>query len=291
MPSPSRHGVNTGSVDDFRRRQLESFGVRVRQLRVAAGLTGGQVAARARVTQPTISKVENGRIMPSADVVGRIAAALGLPDEVREDLLEELTRINTDIATWRRAGGRGEAKQQMIGQRDRAATLRRSYHPAIVPGLLQTAEYSRAVFSRSMFLDEDERARAVAARLERQTVLYSDDRRFELIIGEAALRTRLGPASLMLAQVDRIRLVASLDNVRIGILPLLAEPPRVAPNGFALYDDDRVVIETYTSEIALTDERDLDAYGRLFDDLSSAAVFGDDAGALLSVISQDLRRS
>jgi transcriptional regulator with XRE-family HTH domain len=251
-------------------------------------LTGGEVASRANITQPTISKVENGRIMPSADVVGRIAVALGVADDVREDLLEELTRINTEIATWRRAGGRGEAKQQMIGQRDRAATLRRSYHPAIVPGLLQTAEYSRAVFARSMFLDEDDRARAVAARLERQTVLYSESHSFEMVIGEAALRTRLGPVSLMLAQLDRIRLVSSLGNVRIGIVPLRSELPRVVPTGFAIYDDERVVVETFTSEIALTDERDLGAYGQVFEDMSAVAVYGDDAAALLTAISEDL---
>lgn len=263
----------------------------MRQLRDAAGLTGGEVASRANVTQPTVSKIERGKIMPSADVVARIAGALGVTDDVREDLLEELTRINTEIATWRRAGGRGEAKQQMIGLRDRAATLRRSYHPAVVPGLLQTGEYSRAVFSRSMFLDEGERARAVAARLERQTVLYSETHSFEMLIGEAALRARLGPVSLMLAQLDRIRLIASLGNVRIGIVPLSAMLPRVIPTGFAIYDDDRVVVETFTSELALTDERDLGAYTRLFEEMSSVALYGEDAAALLSTISEDIHRS
>jgi transcriptional regulator with XRE-family HTH domain len=277
-------------VNDFRRRQQETFGARIRQLRNAARIKGAELAAQAGVTQPTISKIENGRILPSVEVIERIADALNLDTASRDELLEELTRVNTEIATWRRAGGRGEAKQKMIGERDRTSTLRRSYHPTVVPGLLQTAEYARAVFNRSMFLDEQERARAVAARMDRQTVLYMEKHHFEFLIAEAALRARLGPRSLMLGQLDRIASVASLHNVRIGVIPLRAELPRVVPNGFTVYDDDRVVVETFTSEIALTDERDLHLYRQLFDDLTSAALTGTDAADLLAAIAEEFRR-
>ncbi|WP_263657557.1 DUF5753 domain-containing protein [Nonomuraea gerenzanensis] len=61
----------------------------------------------------------------------------------------------------------------MLAERERATTIRRSFHPAAVPGLLQTAEYARQVFARSMFLTAEETTRAVAARTERQTLLYA----------------------------------------------------------------------------------------------------------------------
>jgi len=282
MPSPWRHGVDTWIVDDYRRRQQELFGARLRRLRSLAHLKGADLAAQVGVGQPTISKIETGRSLPSVHLLQRIADALHVPKEQREELLEELSRVNTDIASWRRAAGRGEAKQQQIGERDHGATLRRSYHPVVVPGLLQTAEYARAIFARSMFLREDERARAVAARLDRQTVLYGEDHGFEFLISEAALQVRLGPPQLHRAQLDRIRQIAGLSNVRIGIIPLTAELPRVVPNGFALYDDTRVVVETFTSELALTDERDVETYGQLFDDLNGVAVHGGDVSALLA---------
>jgi transcriptional regulator with XRE-family HTH domain len=289
MPSHSPSGVNTGNVSDFRRRQQELFGARIRQLREAAGLKGAELAALAGVAQPTISKIENGRILPSANVVERIADSLQLSPEARDELLEELTRVNTDIATWRRAGGRGEAKQKMIGERDRTATLRRSYHPTVIPGLIQTAEYARCVFARSMFLTPEERSRAVAARLDRQTVLYSGDHRFEFLIHEAALRARLGPKSLMLAQFDRLTSLSSLETVDISIVPFHVELPRVVPNGFTIYDDERVVVETFTSEFALGDERDVESYRRLFADLRAIAVSGPEAAALLASIAAEYR--
>ena len=256
----------------------------MRDLRETAGISGKRLAAAAGVTQPTISKIETGKMLPSAEMVTRLAEAIGLDAEVREDLLDELARVGTDIATWRRSGGRGGAKQAMLAEQERTTGHRRSFHPAVVPGLLQTAEYARQIFSRSMFLTEDEMTRAVAARMERQTLLYSPDHRFEFLITEAALRVRLGPAASMKAQLDRLANLSTLSNVRIGLVPWSAELPRVPLHGFAIFDEQRVVVETYTSELTLTDSRDVETYGRLFEDLATVALFGADLRDALSQI-------
>lgn len=274
-------------MDDYRSRQLRQFGERMREVREAAGISGKQLAAVAGVTQPTISKIETGKMLPSVEMVTRLAEAIGLDTEVREDLLEELTRISTDIATWRRSGGRGEAKQTMLAERERATTIRRSFHPAVVPGLLQTAEYARQIFARSMFLTDQEMTRAVAARMERQTLLYSPEHRFEFLVTEAALRVRLGPAEIMRAQLDRLANISTLTNVRLGVVPWSVELPRVALHGFAIFDDQRVAVETYTSELTLTDSRDIETYIRLFDDLSTVALFDDEGRGLLRRIADE----
>jgi transcriptional regulator with XRE-family HTH domain len=262
-------------MNDYRVRQLRQFGERMRELRETAGISGKRLAVVAGVTQPTISKIETGKMLPSVEMVTRLAEAIGLDAEMREDLLEELARISTDIATWRRAGGRGEAKQTMLAERERRTEHRRSFHPAVVPGLLQTAEYARQIFARSMFLTEGEMARAVAARMERQTLLYSPDHRFDFLITEAALRVRLGPAAFMKAQIDRLVNLSTLTNVRRGLVSWSAERPRVALHGFAIFDEQRVAVETYTSELTLTDVRDVETYVRLFEDLSTVALFDD----------------
>lgn len=273
-------------MNDYRSRQLRQFGERMRELREAAGISGKRLAAVAGVTQPTISKIETGKMLPSVEMVNRLAEAIGLDTEVREDLLEELARISTDIATWRRSGGRGEAKQTMLAERERTTTTRRSFHPAVVPGLLQTAEYARQIFARSMFLTDEEMTRAVAARMERQTLLYSAGHRFEFLITEAALRVRIGPDEVMRAQLDRLVNVSTLTNVRLGIVPWSAELPRVALHGFAIFDGERVAVETYTSELTLTDPRDIETYIRLLEDLSTVALFDEDARTLLRPMSQ-----
>lgn len=253
----------------------------MRGLREVAGISGKRLAAAAGVTQPTISKIETGKMLPSVDMVSRLAEAIGLDSEVQEDVLDELARITTDIASWRRSGGRGEAKQAMLAERERATAIRRSFHPAVVPGLLQTAEYARQVCARSMFLTEEEMIRAVAARMERQTLLYATGHHFEFLITEAALRVKLGPVEIMRAQLDRLANISTLTNVRLGIVPWSAELPRIALHGFAIFDGERVVIETYTSELTLTDPRDMETYTQLLNDLSTVALYGEDARTLL----------
>ena len=92
-------------------------------------------------------------------------------------------------------------------------------HPQIVPGLLQTAEYTRRLLE---LIDRTGReiAASVALRLRRQEVLYDVDTRFEFLITEAALRWPAGDPAVMAAQYDRILSVATLRNVRLGVLPL-----------------------------------------------------------------------
>ncbi|HEX3921764.1 MAG TPA: helix-turn-helix transcriptional regulator [Streptosporangiaceae bacterium] len=71
---------------------MREFGRRVRLLRKRAGTTGKQLADVARVSQPTISKIETGRILPSLDVVERIVTALGAGPDAGGSLRDELVR-------------------------------------------------------------------------------------------------------------------------------------------------------------------------------------------------------
>lgn len=130
---------------------------------------------------------------------------------------------------------------------ERLALTFREYEPLAIPGLLQTAEYARHIF-RVDVADLDV-AEAVVARLERQTILYDEQHRFEFVIHEAALRWRVGPAAMQAAQMDRIRQVATLSNVQVGIIPIdlaapyLALPPLVILEGMG-DDTDLVLVET-----------------------------------------------
>ena len=60
---------------------------------------------------------------------------------------------------------------------------------------------------------------AVEARMDRQRVLYTGERRFQVVIEEQVLRTRVGDADVMAGQLDRLLAVMSLPRVRIGIIP------------------------------------------------------------------------
>ena len=87
-------------------------------------------------------------------------------------------------------------RQQALLEWDQRTRLFRAFEATVVPGLLQTAEYARARFAegiRRLRLPNDINA-AVAARVQRQEILYRPDKRFHFVLTEAALRFRLCPS-------------------------------------------------------------------------------------------------
>jgi len=109
--------------------------------------------------------------------------------------------------------------QGLAQGREAGARLVRNCQLAILPGLLQTAEYARLVIPQTDPTGELDHAAAVAQRLERQLILYQEGRRFEFVIGEQVLAWSPG-AGVMPAQLDRLVSVATLAAVELRILPL-----------------------------------------------------------------------
>jgi len=120
--------------------------------------------------------------------------------------------------------------------------------------------------------------------------LYDDSKHLEFVLTEAAVRWRLGPQSLMRAQVDRIITVSALENVTVGIIPQETEASVWHDHGFNILDDrgdsgDPVVhVETLTNGLTITDPADVAAYKNAFAHLRQLAITGADAEALLRQI-------
>lgn len=274
-------------MQELRQERLRELGKRVRALRVQAGLTGAQVADRAGVTQPTVSKVETGRMLPSDEVIERLAEALSLGRTARQELLELLRRVQAEIAEARHTGGGALARQEVISAREYRASEVECFQCAMVPGLLQTAEYARRAFAAANFPDAQDVGQAVAARVERQGLLYERGRRFSFVLTEGALRTWPGSADVMQAQLAKIVDVSTLENVSLGVVPWAASV-RVFPlHGFVIYDDSTVAVETFTSELLLSDEQEIATYRRTLATFREAALGGDELRELVSRIARD----
>ncbi|MCX9192092.1 hypothetical protein C3Y87_11840 [Carbonactinospora thermoautotrophica] len=274
---------------DHRRERLRELGRRVRLLRAEARLTGVELAERSGVAQATVSKIETGRMLPSVEVVERIADALGLDPERRGELLELVARLHSEIERRRRFSGPALARQEAIGERERAAEAIRAFQCAVIPGLLQTAEYARHAFAAYRFFDEQDVSRAVAARVARQELLYSPNRHFHFVLTEGALRTWPGSPALMLAQLDRLAQVSTLENVRLGVVPWDSPVPEVPLHGFAVYDEKAVSIETFGSDVVLLEEPDVQMYLDIFAAFGEAAIYGDAVRELLARLADEYR--
>jgi len=258
---------------------------RLHSLRKAAGLTGERLAQDLGWVRSKISKLENGRQMPSADDITAWTQACGATD-ARNELLEMLASGLTLHRQHRHELRRGQVTLQVnLDELFRDAARVRNFEIMLVPGLLQTAEYARHRMLENIRVyggveADHELDAAAAARIRRQDVLYDTTKKFEFVITEAAMRVLLCPPHVMRGQLDRLLGLSGLPHIQFGIVPLGVELPVAPLHGFLMLDD-VTYIETFASEIVLRGEES-EAYVRISEGLMAEAVTGDQARRLIT---------
>jgi transcriptional regulator with XRE-family HTH domain len=273
------------------------LGEALRALRAHAGLSGEQLAKRLGISQSRVSRIELGQQVAPAELVRRWAEVTGAAEKRCAELVGWAESVGSEAVAWRAGMGRGLARLQRDSREleESAATIR-SFEPVLVPGLLQVPEYTRRIFAAgNPQHSSSEIAAAVAARMDRQLRLYEGTARFEFVITEAALRWRVGPPHVMLAQLDRITAIAGLDSVDVRVIALDTELDTWHEHGFSLTedraeDDPVVTIETQTSQVITTDPAEVAFYRDAFVRLWAAALHGTDVDALLQPLREDLLR-
>ncbi|MGW1148961.1 DUF5753 domain-containing protein, partial [Streptomyces sp. NPDC002454] len=168
----------------------------------------------------------------------------------------------------------------------------RSYSPGLVPGLLQTREYTEAVLRavRRRRVEVDDVADAVEARMARQHVLSSGQRRFAFLVEEAVLRNApCGPAVLA-EQLDRLVEIGSRPHISLGVLPTAPDRSRMPVEGFWIYDTEQVNVELVSGYLTITQASEITMYAQAFMQLSASAVYGADARAHITAARGALRR-
>jgi hypothetical protein len=130
---------------------------------------------------------------------------------------------------------------------------------------------------------------AVAAKLERQSVLHDPSKRFSFLLTESAVRWQLCPPAVMALQLDRLVSLSQLGTVHLGVLPLDCLVPDGAYHTFVIYDRRLVTVELFTGQLVLRDPKDVDHYRALFDFFASRTLWADDARKMLRGIAGDFR--
>jgi transcriptional regulator with XRE-family HTH domain len=269
-------------VTDFQR-EREALGTWLTQLRRDSGLSGKELAARL-VWQPSkVSRIELGKQTATRQDVTSWARAVGNPDAAGE-LTARVVALETHYVSHRRSLSQGHAALQRsrIPLENAAGTLR-VFECGIIPGLLQTADYARAIFARMeafkhLTHDADE---AVRARLQRQQVLYDLTKQFHFLLTAGALRARPCPVPVMRAQLDRLVTATTLPNLRLGIIPDEAELRLPPMHGFWIIDERLVQVEVFAADLNLSDESEIRLHLDAFDLFAASALYGPDARAAL----------
>ncbi|MBM7785539.1 helix-turn-helix domain-containing protein [Tenggerimyces flavus] len=271
-------------------RTREALGNRLREMRLDAHLTGRQLAAGAGWTPSKISKIEAGNQTPS-DLDLETWARLCERTNLIPELVASLRSLEQQYVEHRRMYRPGlHVRQRRIADIESQTALTQNFEPCFVPGLLQTAEYARYRFlegdegdvDRGVPRSTEELDAAIAARMERQQLLYRPGKKYHFVMTEAVLRYLVCPPDAMAGQLGQLVSMTTLQTIRLGVIPF-GKPLSVGPlHGFYLYDDTMVVVELFTAVLNITQPEEIAAYQRTFKHLADAAVYGSDARKVLT---------
>jgi transcriptional regulator with XRE-family HTH domain len=257
---------------------------RLRELRSDAGITGGELAVRCGWTHSKSSRIENARTPPTPEDIRLWCAACGADGQAQDIIVQSRTAESLYVEWQRRVRAGLRQLQDSYVELYQATSLFRVYSPTLVPGLLQTAGYARALLStNARILDvPDDGEQAAAARLERSQIIHESGHRFVMLIEEAVLRYQLGDPDAMAAQLGYLLTAGALPAVSLGIIPAATRERGMWPQEvFHIYDDTLVSVELLSARVTVTQPSEIALYLTAFEQLRSMAVYGADARALI----------
>lgn len=258
----------------------ERVAQRLRDLRADAGITGTELAVRCGWTHPKTSRIENARTPPTPDDIRRWCGACGADDQA-PDIIAQSRDAEAQYVEWRRRVRSGLKRlQDSYVELYQSTQLFRVYSPTLVPGLLQTEGYARAVLRNAARLLDlpDDSDEAAVARLERSKVIHQPGHRFVMVIEESVLRYQLGDEDAMAAQLGYLLTAGALPSVSLGIVPSATADRTSWPQElFHVYDDTLVSVELLSAQVRVTQPSEIALYLKAFEQLRAMAVYGAEA--------------
>jgi transcriptional regulator with XRE-family HTH domain len=246
------------------------FGAELRYYRERAGLSQTDLAALVNISHDVISKIETGDRPPAKDFPERLDAVPEL------DTRGGLTRIWGNLRKGLRHRAVPGWFQPWTHFEAQAATLR-SYEPLLVPGLLQTEDYARAILAARPGGKHDDLDDQVAARIARKVIFArADAPQLWSVVDEGVLHRSIGGTKVMHDQLEHLADVAENPQTTIQVIPASTGAHAGLLGGFVIADLDSspsmVYLET-AAEGQIADSPAIVAHAMLrFDALRSEAL-------------------
>ncbi len=260
-------------------------------MREAAHISGVRFAELAGWRDSSVvSKVEKGQRTITADHVRLWCRVCAASPRRTEELLSEQAAAERMWMTYQQLNRGGLAgAQKSVREQYEQLTLSRSYQPKLIPGMLQVEDYTRhaltgVIIEQSVEVPDadDDLAEAVAERMARQGLLGRPDARWLYVLEEAVLRFRPYSRQVHAAQLRHLMQVMRRPNVVLGIIPMDARRRGIHPaEAFNMFDSDLVTVELVSGYLSVTTPAEIAMYEFEWNRLSSLAVFGDRARALI----------
>jgi hypothetical protein len=246
----------------------------------------GGVRATARIigtAHSTVSQWINAKRVPTVDVVAAALQKLELPEEARERILA-LARAAAE-SSYLTTGLPGVSQQlAAVLDNERRAKKITDWSPLLIPGMLQTSRYARAIFGTGT-----EAETRVTMRMGRRDALERlDPIELVAVIHVAALRQNIGGSSVMPGQLEHLLKMAELPSVSLHAVPDEADfhPGLLGP--FILYEFEEepptVHLEHHRSGVFLYGKGDVGAYQVAAQEVREVALSAEDTAALIAEI-------
>jgi transcriptional regulator with XRE-family HTH domain len=275
------------------------LGHELRQLRREAGLTMAEAVKGLRVDESTLQRVETGwKSFRQAGHLRELLARYGVTDEEQVDRLVALQREASSREWWT-----GSSTNMLSGMPrflgvEAAAREIRIFHPTIVPGLLQTEAYARAVHDLHKPIDETTTEfvqHSVRLRMKRGEALTreADPLKVWAVLYEPALRYAIGAADVMREQYAWLADLAAMENVTLQVLPQTG-------SGYVAFHDVNIMVlgdglpttvqtDTAWHTVAVSDKpREVGRFARMFDAMVAGALPPGDTPKVLHQLAREI---
>ncbi|MEU8039324.1 helix-turn-helix transcriptional regulator [Streptosporangium sp. NPDC049078] len=272
-----------------RRRLSQAF----RQLRQEAGLSVTEAARRLEWEPSKISRMErNEWKLPSVHDIRLMLDFYGVTDKDQREAMITLARESRQRGWWEKYQ---DVFRTSLPDFEAGASVIRTWQILLVPGLLQTEAYAKAMWRAGQVLDEALIERHVQARLARQEILTKENPPTLLaLIDEAALRKLIGGAEVMCEQIDHLIAMAARPNVTIQVVPDSAGAHPALDGAFVILDfpndPSLIYTVTVTENLWLEQPADYQRYSLIYNHVMTLALSPEESIRYLTELVEQLKR-
>ncbi|MFG2018269.1 helix-turn-helix domain-containing protein [Actinomadura geliboluensis] len=281
----------------FVRRQR--LATELRTLREQRGITADELSKAIFRSRTTISKLENARTRPDLGDVSNILDALGVPEEKTEKIFK-IARQAAQRGWWDTYGDAMGDRQCVYANIESGAATIRGYNQFVIPGLLQTPEFIRALITLDEAdgpLDYDPERMLDGRRMRQAAALRSDGPCYNIVMDEFVVRRMAVPSDIMRDQLRYlVSIVSANPRITIRVLPVNARIKGgfSARSSFTIYTfpdpEDPVIAlaDTVKADVVHTDPVDVKRYVEMYERIRDASLSAVSSLTLLENVADEL---
>jgi transcriptional regulator with XRE-family HTH domain len=263
----------------------------MRRLRERLKLTSASAAKEIGISPSKLSRLENGLRGAKVEDVDALLTIYGVDGRRKEELLDLARGAGPNGWPHRFKSRLPKELRSLINQENDAVGFR-GFETVVVPELLQTGEYARAVLHHSATLPQRDIEERVAIRLARQAILSREDPpTLSVVLTELVLRTTIGGPIVMAGQLRYLLERTSRSHIELRVLPMSAGSHAGTAGPFMIMDFAKVTpivhVRSEMSSLSLDEALDITAYNRIYAELISKTLDAEESADFIAKLANE----